>query len=91
MKLLLYSLLLLLFVSSSASSTSSADRSGRIFSLFNRVTFKNEPCVGIGEDKIEGACLTETECTDRGGRKVGTCAAGKWFMNKVPGSSSVRS
>jgi len=60
----------------------SIERDGKLFSLFSVVQFKNEPCKtdksvqGVISDYRNGTCFTSTECTDKGGRASGNCAAG---------------
>merc|ERR1712050_242974 len=53
---------------------------GRLFSLFNVVEFKNDPCLSTdsisGSKDRNGTCLTNTECNDRGGSVNGNCASG---------------
>lgn len=42
--------------------------------LFNKVTFKNDPC--IGSDGVEGICLSQPDCQKEGGIQIGQCAKG---------------
>eukprot|EP00094_Tigriopus_californicus_P009921 TCALIF_09567-PA protein Name:"Protein of unknown function" AED:0.00 eAED:0.00 QI:4/1/1/1/0/0.28/7/18/133 len=50
-------------------------RQKRLFSLFNVVRFRNEPCSGGRLDNI-GTCMSSTECVSAGGNTIGNCAAG---------------
>ncbi|XP_059081873.1 uncharacterized protein LOC131879537 [Tigriopus californicus] len=57
-------------------------RQGKLFSLFNIVSFDNGPCqssssVGSGTNgNRNGTCYTANECIQRGGSSSGNCAAG---------------
>merc|ERR1712156_906867 len=59
-------------------------REGKLFSLFNIVTFKNEGCRstssvssgGTGSLYRNGTCFTQNECESKGGTSSGSCAAG---------------
>ncbi len=46
-----------------------------IFSIFNIVSFKNDPCVSVTND-LTGTCTTEQDCSDMSGMADGNCAAG---------------
>merc|ERR1712018_929057 len=54
--------------------------SGKAFSLFNVVTFKNEDCVSTstsaGSGPRNGTCYTSEECSEKGGTAAGGCAMG---------------
>jgi len=50
-------------------------RDKKIFSLFNVVTFKNDGCTSSDSSR-NGTCFTSTECSNKGGRALGNCAAG---------------
>merc|ERR1711944_332627 len=54
--------------------------SGKAFSLFNVVTFKNEDCVSTstsaGSVPRNGTCYTSEECSEKGGTAAGGCAMG---------------
>jgi len=50
-------------------------RKGKLFSLFNVVTFKNLPCTSESSSR-NGTCYTTTECNDKGGKSSGNCASG---------------
>eukprot|EP00095_Tigriopus_kingsejongensis_P001242 maker-scaffold160_size295910-snap-gene-1.34 protein:Tk01242 transcript:maker-scaffold160_size295910-snap-gene-1.34-mRNA-1 annotation:"hypothetical protein L798_10568" len=54
--------------------TTNSARNGKLFSLFQIVTFPNDPCIGNGGKN--GTCFTNDECTGKGGRNGGTCAQG---------------
>ena len=48
-----------------------------VFSPFNIVRFRNDECLGEGAASGEsGICYTQEECSSRGGRASGNCAAG---------------
>jgi hypothetical protein len=53
----------------------SADRRGRLFSIFNVIRFAQAPCVAATGDC--GTCMTATQCMAiTGGVPVNHCAAG---------------
>jgi len=55
------------------------ERNGKVFSLFSIVTFPNQGCASqstIGSKARNGTCFTSTECTEKGGKFSGNCAAG---------------
>lgn len=57
----------------------SEQRTGKHFSLFSVVTFKNEQCSSdnsLSGGSRMGTCYTTTECTDKGGMQSGNCASG---------------
>lgn len=55
--------------------TKTNDRRGKLFSLFNIVTFKQGPCRSISGDT--GVCMTMLECAQTGsGTPSGNCASG---------------
>jgi len=60
--------------------TSENSASGKAFSLFNVVTFKNEDCVSTstsaGSGPRNGTCYTSEECSEKGGTAAGGCAMG---------------
>lgn len=68
------------FVLGAAASTdSAAERTGKHFSLFSVVTFKNEECTSessLTGGARQGTCYTTTECSDKDGLKSGNCASG---------------
>eukprot|EP00095_Tigriopus_kingsejongensis_P007974 maker-scaffold135_size322082-snap-gene-2.15 protein:Tk07974 transcript:maker-scaffold135_size322082-snap-gene-2.15-mRNA-1 annotation:"PREDICTED: uncharacterized protein LOC658432" len=51
-------------------------RSGRLFSLFNIVTFTQASCTLSSDNSMKGTCMTNSECTTKSGRSDGSCAAG---------------
>ncbi|XP_059087652.1 uncharacterized protein LOC131884036 [Tigriopus californicus] len=59
-----------------------SSRTGRLFSLFNVVSFQNDMCntdsavSGGSTSQRTGTCFTVGECEARGGRPSGTCASG---------------
>lgn len=59
---------------------SSNSRQKRVFSLFNIVTFANEPCRSTRASSSNGfrngTCFTSTECDTKGGIAAGNCASG---------------
>merc|ERR1712223_836074 len=62
-----------------ASRDSLVDRTGKHFSLFSVVTFKNEQCTSettLTGGARAGTRYTTTECSDKGGTKSGNCASG---------------
>jgi len=50
-------------------------RDPKLISLFSIVTFQNLGCQSQDVTR-NGTCFTSTECTDKGGKKSGSCAAG---------------
>jgi len=64
--------------------TISKNREGRVFSLFNIVKFDNAPCSSseslatssTGSSTYNGTCFSSSECSDKGGKSKGSCAAG---------------
>lgn len=57
------------------------NREGKVFSLFNIVKFENAGCESTEDDttsgnKRYGTCYSSSECSDKGGRSKGSCAAG---------------
>jgi len=64
--------------------TISKNREGRVFSLFNIVKFDNAPCSSseslttssTGSSNYNGTCFSSSECSDKGGKSKGSCAAG---------------
>merc|ERR1711993_190899 len=79
-----------------ASPDSSIDRTGKHFSLFSVVTFKNEECTSdtsLAGGARKGTCYSSTECSDKGGTKSGNCASGFGvccaFLNTAAVSSSI--
>merc|ERR1719162_291060 len=55
------------------SATLAVERNERLFSLFNIVTFPNDPC---DADTKNGTCYTTEECSNKGGTNDGSCASG---------------
>eukprot|EP00095_Tigriopus_kingsejongensis_P006832 maker-scaffold82_size396747-snap-gene-2.33 protein:Tk06832 transcript:maker-scaffold82_size396747-snap-gene-2.33-mRNA-1 annotation:"hypothetical protein SINV_00302" len=59
-----------------------SSRTGKLFSLFNVLTFRNDICdtssslSGGSTEFRTGTCYTTSECESRGGRSTGLCAAG---------------
>ncbi|XP_059078273.1 uncharacterized protein LOC131876800 [Tigriopus californicus] len=51
-------------------------RQKRLFSIFNIVTFKNDPCTTTGAGNLRGTCMDSTSCSSKGGTASGNCAAG---------------
>ena len=51
-------------------------REAKLFSLFNVVRFRNDPCT-TREDGLTGTCMSSTECQSAGGIIQGNCAAGE--------------
>lgn len=64
----------LLCITSSQGRRDQVDRHGKLLSLFQIVTFPNEPC--IGNAGKNGTCYTSEECTSKGGSAAGNCAQG---------------
>ncbi|TRY72700.1 hypothetical protein TCAL_16183 [Tigriopus californicus] len=52
------------------------NRQGRLFSLFNIVTFKQGECTVVSDTTMKGTCMTSTECISNGGAADGNCASG---------------
>lgn len=58
------------------------DKTGKVFSLFSVVTFKNTGCksqssMTTGQSSVRnGTCYTSSECSSKGGTASGNCAAG---------------
>merc|ERR1719150_2451271 len=58
------------------------NRSGKIFSLFNVIQFKNDPCISSStlstgqSTNRNGTCFSEPECSNKGGSAKGGCASG---------------
>merc|ERR1719150_3442803 len=58
------------------------NRSGKIFSLFNVIQFKNDPCISSStlstgqSTNRNGTCFSESECSNKGGSAKGGCASG---------------
>jgi len=50
------------------------NRDSRLFSLFNVISFPNNPCTATSGDT--GTCFTAEECSDKGGSIYGNCASG---------------
>ena len=50
-------------------------RTGRLFSLFNVVRFRNDECGGV--QGLSGGCFSEAECAAEGGTPAGGCANGQ--------------
>jgi len=80
-----------------ASPDSSIDRTGKHFSLFSVVTFKNEECTSdtsLAGGARKGTCYTTTECSDKGGTKSGNCASGFGvccvFISKTGASATIK-
>jgi len=73
-KLLLILLTLQLSLSLDAQQNFNKTRGGKIFNLFQIVTFPNDPCNSNSGDT--GTCLSSSECAGRGGEISGTCAQG---------------
>lgn len=65
-----------------ASNTTIDGKTGKVFSLFSVVTFKNTGCksqsaMTTGQSAVRnGTCFTSSECTSKGGTASGNCAAG---------------
>merc|ERR1711976_762663 len=51
-------------------------RKKKQFSLFSMVQFENLPCQGVGsnDEATTGVCYTATECDEKQGNEIGTCA-----------------
>lgn len=60
----------------SAASGVPVERDQKSLSLFNVVTFPNDECTSTSTTSTKGTCLSTTECSDRGGKVDGNCAAG---------------
>merc|ERR1719174_35039 len=80
-----------------ASPDSSIDRTGKHFSLFSVVTFKNEQCTSdtsLAGGARAGTCYTTTECSDKGGTTSGNCASGFGvccvFISKTGASATIK-
>lgn len=58
------------------------EREGKVFSLFNVVQFKNDPCISTSSlatgstANRNGTCYSSSECSDKGGTASGSCASG---------------
>lgn len=72
--LVLIMISLLCILSSDGRRNQKTDRNGKLLSLFQIITFPNEPC--IGNAGKNGTCYTTEECTSKGGSAAGTCAQG---------------
>jgi len=59
-----------------ANSNEEKRREGKLFSLFNIVTFPNDQCTSGSSNAIQGTCFTEDECRSKGGNADGNCASG---------------
>ncbi|XP_059089365.1 uncharacterized protein LOC131885355 [Tigriopus californicus] len=57
-----------------ASTSSNSTRDGKLFSIFQVVTFPNGVCTG--SSSRNGTCYRADECESRGGSSSGTCAQG---------------
>jgi len=72
-------ILFLLFTTSLASEIEDAAKAkakgSKQLSLFSIVTFQNLDCKSASDSR-NGTCFTSTECSDKGGRESGNCAAG---------------
>ncbi|XP_059098987.1 uncharacterized protein LOC131893073 [Tigriopus californicus] len=64
----------LICITSSDGRQAQVDRDGKLLSLFQIITFPNDPC--IGNAGKNGTCYTPEECTAKGGSAAGTCAQG---------------
>ncbi|XP_059085119.1 uncharacterized protein LOC131882095 [Tigriopus californicus] len=73
---LICSLFLIGIAASDNVDNSTNTRQKRLFSIFNLVTFKNDPCTTTGTGDLGGTCMTSSECTSKGGSASGNCAAG---------------
>ena len=69
--LLLFSVLVLDSVLSQEETPS--ERDGKVFGVFNVVTFPNSACAA--SNGYNGTCYTSSECTAKGGTASGTCAS----------------
>ncbi|XP_059089945.1 uncharacterized protein LOC131885795 isoform X2 [Tigriopus californicus] len=56
--------------------TESNSRQKRLFSIFNIVSFRNDPCTTTGAGNLGGTCLDSTACSSKGGTASGNCASG---------------
>jgi len=56
-----------------SATTLAEERKERLLSLFNIVTFPNDPC---DADTKNGTCYTTEECSNKGGTNDGSCASG---------------
>jgi len=56
-----------------SATTLAVERNERLLSLFNIVTFPNDPC---DADTKNGTCYTTEECSNKGGTNDGSCASG---------------
>ncbi|XP_059088934.1 uncharacterized protein LOC131885026 isoform X2 [Tigriopus californicus] len=70
------SLVLIGSVASDNVNNSTNARQKRLFSIFNVVTFKNDPCTTTGTGNLGGTCMTSSECASKSGSASGNCAAG---------------
>ena len=62
------------------SDLSQSKREGRLLSLFNVITFRNEACTTTAASGgLTGTCLPMAECVSQGGAVSGNCAAGGRF------------
>jgi len=72
-------LTLLLLVLGATLAKDGLQRKGKLFSLFNTVTFKNEACPSTAttsNGNRNGTCYTNSECSNKKGSAQGSCAAG---------------
>merc|ERR1711935_555824 len=56
-----------------SATTLAEERNAKLLSLFNIVTFPNDPC---DADTKNGTCYTTEECSNKGGTNDGSCASG---------------
>lgn len=65
----------LFFAGALASSILEKQRDPKVLSLFSVVTFPNQGCTSTDSSR-NGTCFTSTECSEKGGKASGNCAAG---------------
>jgi len=73
MRLLLISIVIVCFFQATLAVEPERTRDGKLLSLFNIVTFPNDPC---DADTKNGTCYTAEECSQKGGTNDGSCASG---------------
>jgi len=82
MKILFVAALLLVAESSASGLVDSkgmstvSHREKKQLGAFAIVTFKNEECQATSTTTMQGVCFSSTECSNKGGKKDGNCAAG---------------
>eukprot|EP00095_Tigriopus_kingsejongensis_P002474 maker-scaffold326_size205590-snap-gene-0.15 protein:Tk02474 transcript:maker-scaffold326_size205590-snap-gene-0.15-mRNA-1 annotation:"hypothetical protein L798_10568" len=78
---LLFAFIALAFIGSLGASleiknATKSSRHKRLFSLFNIIQFKNDPCRTTSSPDTIGTCMSAEECSNSVGTQDGTCASG---------------